>query len=136
MAELTLQVVSGMGGKLAKPIQRDVQERVEIPSPKPVVLQILALVALLAVTAALVMLLVNDPSVVAAAFIGAGLIMCVFALVLWASSVLGLGIGPAQLLALVRTVARAIKDATSKPPPHTPTTKPSAGAGDITSTVA
>jgi len=132
MAELTLRVVPATGGKFAKPIQRDVQERVEVPSPKPVVLQILALVVLLAVTGVLALLLLDDPSVVAAAFMGAGLVMCVFALILWASSVLGLGIGPAQLLALVRTVARAIKDATSKPATPTPPTNPSAGAGGDT----
>ncbi len=82
-----------------------------VPAPKPVALQGLALVVLLGVTGALVYLLMQDPAPIAAAFLGAGLLMCVFCLLLWASAVLGLG--PAQLLALVRSVARAIRDASA-----------------------
>jgi hypothetical protein len=132
MAELTLKiapsafVVEPPTGPVGKPVLRAVEKRVEVPAPKPLALQIVAVVLLVALTAALVVLLGKDPSVVAAAFLGAGLVMCVFCIAVWVSAVLGLGIGPAQLLALLTTVVRAIKESTASKPD---TTKPAPTPG-------
>jgi len=105
----------------AKPVQHAVEKKAELPAPKSLKLQIFAVVLLVAVTAALIMLLASDPRVVAAAFLGAGAFICVFCLALWVSAVLGLGIGPAQLLGALKAVAQAIKESTATRPD---TTKP------------
>jgi hypothetical protein len=131
MAELTLQVVptAEVSSRTRRPVRRRVEKRVTVPQPKPLGLQIVALVLLVAVTAVLALLLNNDPSTVASAFIGAGLVMCVFAIVVWVASVLNLGIGPAQLLALIAAIARAIKESNSKKETETPSAAGEGGTG-------
>jgi uncharacterized MnhB-related membrane protein len=88
----------------------DVETQAQVPTAKPWPLQALGLATLLGVTAALVAVLLNDPGAIAAACAGAGLLLCVFCMLVWISGVLGLGVGPAQLMQILRMVARALRD--------------------------
>jgi hypothetical protein len=93
-----------------KQVVRPVQKKVEVPAPKPLALQLVALGLLVALTVFLGWLLSKDPGTIPAACLGAGLLLCAFCLLTWISSVLQLGIGPAQLLAVLRVVVGAIKE--------------------------
>ena len=104
MSEVTVQMTP-TGGE-----GRPVEKRVEVPKPKPLVLQVLAGLVLVGLTAALIVLLMDDPSTGATFVIAVCLLMCVFALVVWASAVLQLGIGPTQLFKLIKMVLSALKE--------------------------
>lgn len=119
MANVTVSIDQGaqVGSRLAS---ASVEREVSVPKPKSVVLQAIAVIVLVGLTAVLAILLSKDPSTLAAALEGICLLFCIFVLVLWAAAVLGLGVGPAQLLALLRTVVAALKASRPEPAPTPP----------------
>jgi hypothetical protein len=118
MPQLTVRVEPGVaeatsaGARVVKPVQQVVQQGVDIPPPKPLALQLLAGLVLAGVIVLLVLALGDDPGDTAAALLGAGLFLCVVVVVLWVSSVFGLGLGPAQLVALLKAVGDVVKAGT------------------------
>jgi hypothetical protein len=94
-----------------RPAKKPEQATVEVPAPKPLGQQIVALALLVVVTAGAVVLavLVDSPIVYLAA--GAVFLLGAITLVLWAAAVLGLGMGLSQVIEILKAFFGAVKDA-------------------------
>ena len=100
--------------KSRRPARRTVTEKVAVPTPAPIVAQAIALILLLALVAGAIYLLTNGDSAglqVAGAVV---LVLAAFVLVVWAAAVLGTGLGPKQLLEVLKTVVDAIRSSGEK----------------------
>ena len=109
-----------------RPARRQVTKRVEVPSPAPLWAQIVGLLVLLALCGGSIYTLANADSTGAQLAAGAVLVLAAFVLVVWAAAALGTGLGPKQLIGVLKAFFEAFKDAgkagddTADPPVDSP----------------
>lgn len=100
--------------KSRKPAQRAVTKTVAVPKPAPRAQQGVGLIVLLALAGGAVYLLANGDSVglqVAGAVV---FVLAAFVLIVWAAASLGTGLGPKQLLEILKEILGVIRSANKK----------------------